>query len=292
MKRLITGALALLFSLVASATTLNPIQLLNPAGSSSGQAIVSTGASSAPAWGGVGLNGIAAIAGNTLIGNATSSSAVPTAVSVSNCAGTSSALNYTSGSGFSCNGSINALTVSGNAVGTSGGTIPLLNGVNTWSGAQTFSALITPSSTIGIKGTAGNDNANAGSIGEFVSSNVAAGSAVALTTTVSANVTSISLTAGDWEVWGFVGIVTGGSTVVSTEQGGLSAVSATLPTLGTGGAQFFHPITLPTGQGMYESVGTVRVSLASTTTIYLVANFAFSTSTCSAYGFIGARRRR
>lgn len=158
--------------------------------------------------------------------------------------------------------------------------------------AITASSTITPSQTSGIVGTTTNNSANAGSVGEFISSNVASGSAVALTSGTTANITSIPLTAGDWDIYGFVGIVTGGSTVVTSEQGGLSATTATLPTLGSGGAQFFHPLTLPTGQGMYESVGAVRVTLASSATIFLVANFAFSTSTCSAYGFVGARRRR
>jgi len=42
--------------------------------------------------------------------------------------------------------------------------------------------------------------------------------------------------------------------------------------------------TLPTG--------TMRLSLASTTTVYLSGNCNFSTGTCTAFGFIGARRRR
>lgn len=121
MKRLLTGALALLFSLVASATTLNPIQLLNPAGSISGQAIVSTGASSAPAWGGVGVNGIAAIGANTVLANATGSSASPTALAVPSCSAGGNALNWTSGTGFTC-----ASTIPGRLLNvqrfTSGGT--------------------------------------------------------------------------------------------------------------------------------------------------------------------------
>lgn len=113
MKRFIVGAFVALFSLIASATTLNPIQLLNPAGSSSGQAIVSTGSSTVPAWGGVGVNGIAAIAANTVLANATGSSASPTAFAMPSCTGAANALGYTSGTGIICNGSINAATLGG-----------------------------------------------------------------------------------------------------------------------------------------------------------------------------------
>lgn len=55
-----------LFASVAHATTLNPIQLLNPTGSTSGQAILSTGAGTAPAWGNVSA---AALTGITPVAN-------------------------------------------------------------------------------------------------------------------------------------------------------------------------------------------------------------------------------
>lgn len=45
---------------------------------------------------------IAPIAANTLVGNATSGSATPTAVAIPSCSSTGQALNYTSGSGFTC----------------------------------------------------------------------------------------------------------------------------------------------------------------------------------------------
>lgn len=118
MKRLLTGIFIALYAVIASATTLNPIQLLNPAGSTSGQAIVSTGASTAPAWGGVGLNGIAAIAANTVLANATGSSASPTAFAMPSCSTSSSALNWTSGTGATCNTTINAATLGGATLAT------------------------------------------------------------------------------------------------------------------------------------------------------------------------------
>lgn len=103
MKRLFLGAFALILSIAADATTLNPIQLLNPAGSSSGQAIVSTGASTAPIWGGVGVNGIAAIGANTVLANATAGSASPTAFAMPSCVQSgNAALNWASGTGFTC----------------------------------------------------------------------------------------------------------------------------------------------------------------------------------------------
>lgn len=107
------GASLALFSSIAFAATLIPVPLLNPVGSTAGQAIVSTGASSAPAWGGVGLNGISAIAGNTVVVNASSASASPSAFAMSSCSGASAALGWVTNSGFACNTNINAATLGG-----------------------------------------------------------------------------------------------------------------------------------------------------------------------------------
>ena len=96
------GASLALVSSIAFGTTLSPITLLNPSGSSSGQAIVSTGSGTAPAWGGIGMNGIAAIAANTVLANATGSSASPTAFSMPSCSGGANALSWVSGTGFTC----------------------------------------------------------------------------------------------------------------------------------------------------------------------------------------------
>ena len=62
----------------------------------------------------------------------------------------------------------------------------------------TFANAITPSTTNGIVGTTLGDNAVAGSVGEYVSSTVA-NNTVSFSNGTPLNVTSISLTAGDWE---------------------------------------------------------------------------------------------
>jgi hypothetical protein len=77
MKKII-GAFAALFSAVAFGATLTPVQLLNPTGSSAGQAIVSTGSSSAPGWGNVpvaNVTGAAPLASPVLTGTPTAPTA-------------------------------------------------------------------------------------------------------------------------------------------------------------------------------------------------------------------------
>lgn len=102
MKRLIASLAAALVALSASAATLSPVQLLNPAGSSSGQAIISTGSSTAPTWGSVSSGSLGPQAANTVIANATGSSASPTAFAMPSCSATGNVLNWTTSTGFTC----------------------------------------------------------------------------------------------------------------------------------------------------------------------------------------------
>lgn len=138
-------------------------------------------------------------------------------------------------------------------------------------------------------GTSTNDDAAAGKIGEAVSSSVALGSAVALTTVTAANVTSISLTAGDWDVSSNIAF-TGSATAVVYAGGGVNTTSATLPTEGTRMNWLGRSGALPVDPSF--AVPRVRVSIAATTTVYLVAQASFTGGTCSAYGTLFARRAR
>ena len=159
-------------------------------------------------------------------------------------------------------------------------------------GALIMAGALTPSQTGGIIGTTTNNSANAGSVGEFISATLASGSAVALTTTVVANVTSISLTAGDWDVTGVVAFNFGATTSFTDVAGGVSSTSASLGALGS----FFDYATAATvpvaGPSPTWTVPVTRLSLSGTTTVFLVARGTFTVSTLSAFGFIRARRVR
>ena len=150
------------------------------------------------------------------------------------------------------------------------------------------------SSTSGVIGTTTNDNAAALSVGELVSSVVGVGSPVALTTNTDANVTSISLTAGDWDVWGNVGFFGNSSTLVTILTGWISSTSATRPD----GSLYANMLFASTGLLISSlspcgfCVPSQRFSLSGTTTIYLSARATFTVSTMGAYGGIYARRRR
>jgi hypothetical protein len=148
--------------------------------------------------------------------------------------------------------------------------------------------------TAGIVTTATNDDAAAGKIGEYLSQDVLVGSAVSMTSGSAITIASISLTAGDWTVHGGIVFVPAASTVVSRL---ISAISPTTNAFGysnpAGGGMNSFAASFVTGTPNHVlSSGTRRVSLASTTTIYLVGFASFTTSTMTAYGFIGARRER
>lgn len=155
---------------------------------------------------------------------------------------------------------------------------------------------ITFSSTSGIIGTTTNDNAAAGSVGEYVSSQILLGSHVSYTTsTVAQNLTSISLTAGDYDIEGNIVWDGAGATQVAQLAGWISVISATFPdTSLTSGITYGVTTFSPFVAGAYIgfTVPKVRVSISTTTTIYISAYAAFGVSTLNMSGGIYARRIR
>jgi hypothetical protein len=148
---------------------------------------------------------------------------------------------------------------------------------------------LTPSQTNGIVGTTTNNNANAGSVGEFVSSTV---TTAAITNSTVTNVTSISLTAGDWDLWGNIVTNPAGTTTQSFLQCGISTTTAAYPA--APGFSIFAGVTGGIAAGTQASLiaPNIRLSLSSTTTVFLVATVAYAASTLTIAGNISARRRR
>jgi hypothetical protein len=143
MKRLILAALAAIATFAAHAATTVPPSLINPAGSTAGQAIVSTGPSTAPGWSKVSVAGLAAQAANTVLANVTASSASPTAFAMPSCSTSTSALQYTSGTGFTCftgSAPLASPTFTGTVTitNTSGNSLIVNGSGNSGSGAQFF----------------------------------------------------------------------------------------------------------------------------------------------------------
>ena len=137
--------------------------------------------------------------------------------------------------------------------------------------------------------SATNDSATAGEVGETISSAIVSGSATALTSSTAKNVTSISLTAGDWNVSGNV-VFVGTSSTISVRT---AVIGTTSVTIADDGYQSYnnYPTSTLSESGSC-ALPSRRFSLASTTTVYLVCRCTFGAGSVSAYGFIQARRVR
>jgi len=151
---------------------------------------------------------------------------------------------------------------------------------------------VTFSTTTGIVGTTTNNNAAAGSVGEYISSSVDSGTPVSATSGAAFNVTSISLTAGDWDVWGTVGSVPNAATTTTNMFCWISTTSASFTGPPNSGGANTWQLPVAAGVGLYLTMPHFRVPLGSTTTVYLSALITFAVNTNAGYGFIGARRRR
>lgn len=146
----------------------------------------------------------------------------------------------------------------------------------------------TPSTGVFV-GVTNGGNAAAGQVGEVISSTVAVGSAVSLTSVTPKTVTSISLTAGDWDVEGAVVFGNPGTTTLTTYITAVNTTTNVLPAAG-----LYSQAYPNSSAGLTPSAPTPyqRISVGSTTTVFLVAYAAFAVSTLTAYGFISARRAR
>ena len=168
-----------------------------------------------------------------------------------------------------------------------------LTGDETVAGIKTFSARIVPSSTQGIRGTITNDNAVSGSIGEFIISSVPLGSAIAMSNGVVANIASISLTAGDWDVIVSFSSVSTSSVTVNNVIGTVSLTSLFIEPqarfLLNNPTGLVYPISSIIASGITPML---RVSAAAPLTVYYTASAGFSGGSLSIYGHIRARRIR
>jgi hypothetical protein len=155
-----------------------------------------------------------------------------------------------------------------------------------------MSTTLTVQGKLSGKGTTTNDNASAGYIGEYVESVIAGGSAVS--SSGSGNfftVTSISLTAGDWDI----SLLCIGSKAGTTTDSFFAGIGTADGNSSAGINQSTNAAYgfIPTAA--YQSstaVPSYRVSIASTTVYYFKAFFEYTGTAPTAYGRISARRVR
>jgi hypothetical protein len=133
-------------------------------------------------------------------------------------------------------------------------------------------------------GVTDGSDAAAGQVGELLT---ASGGPIGLTTNVAANIASLPLPAGDFEVWGNIHFAASGTTHPTQCAASISTVSGAngpWPTL--------IGATFNTGANINMAAGQTRVSGAAGSTVYLVGSGIFTGGAMPASGQIWARRVR
>lgn len=134
-------------------------------------------------------------------------------------------------------------------------------------------------------------NPLAGEIGEYITAQILSGAAISLTSGTAANIASISLTAGDWDITGGVQFVNGATTSTTFQGVWISTTSATFSALADDGYVSYNGGAFVNYNAAYAT-GVKRLQLSSTTTVFISVLSNFTVSTCTAYGKIRARRAR
>jgi hypothetical protein len=250
------------------------------------------------ALGSIGVSGAANFGGNLTVANSARTTLTGNviiggtlSVSANGGATTLTSLTVTGSSNF------NAVTVSGSAsfngnINANGNFIMTASANAAFTGNVTVSGAAKLAGKNDIAGTTTNDNAPAGYIGEYVSSIIT--SPASLSNNTNANLTTISLTPGDWDVWAEVQFLGAASTTMRLIECGINTASGSITTQ----PGFFGSIGASDSTIWVSNVqttvkcGPTRVTLTGTTTYYINALAQFGTSTCTMQGGIFARRAR
>lgn len=157
-------------------------------------------------------------------------------------------------------------------------------------GTDNLILVSTDTSRASATGVTDGSNAAAGNVGEFASVQRLSTAAASLTTATDTVVTTLSLTAGDWDVWASAGF-TLSPNVTGSWKSWLNVGGAVAPSVDQVGGNATGTVSPNPSQAIIP-VTPMRVSSAATTTINLGATVTFSNGTVTAWGKIMARRRR
>ena len=216
-----------------------------------------------------------------------------------NSAGSSGNVMITNGSGTM---SWVAGTISGIALGSNLANLTATDATLTFSGTYNGSTARTIGINLGnsnkwnaiqeLPGVTNASNATTGYEGEYMSSLVAEGSKVSGATTTAENMTTLSLTAGDWDVEGHVNFYL--DTLDAGEfqiEAGFNTTTKTLPTDGTQHYCMVEFADVTTG---YTTITLTRkrYNVNTNTTVYCVFKSTYSGTDIAAFGSMTARRVR
>jgi hypothetical protein len=128
-------------------------------------------------------------------------------------------------------------------------------------------------------------------VGSYVEFVLASAGAVALVSGTAKTIIGFQLPAGDWDVDGLFQSVPANTTVVSQFASSYSLVANTLDiTAGRVVSPPMPPVTYNGTVGVHILLPPCRFNLSVPTPLYLTGFAIFTTSTCSAFGLVRARR--
>lgn len=195
---------------------------------------------------------LATQAANTVLANVTGSTASPTAFTMPSCSTSSSALNYTLGSGWSCNTSINAASLGGNAAATYA---PLASPALT--GTPTAPTAAAGTNTTQLATTAFAQNAVTGGANAGSFTTLAASGTSTLAGVTATSMTNTGLTAKSF-------VYSGTGSVMSSVAG----TNGQLLIGSTGNAPVAATLTATSGQTtITNGAGSITVGLANPLTV-------------------------
>jgi hypothetical protein len=163
----------------------------------------------------------------------------------------------------------------------------------TWSGTASALTTLSAAAGVAVHGTNTNDNAAAGYVGEYIESKSSAANSFPATGTLG-DATSISLTAGDWDVTMMTAAIPGPATTFTYHNCGISTTSGNSGTGLNQGENWSGTLAnAVTNSSMIgATVSNYRMSLSATTTVYGKVQAGF-TGTAPTYGYrLSARRVR
>jgi hypothetical protein len=181
------------------------------------------------------------------------------------------------------NTDLSGVTGSGQFVGTNSPTLvtPTLTTI-------TATTLAFSPTTGGIIGTTQSTTANAGNVGQIFTSQIVAGTPVSISSNTPTDLTSVTVTAGDWDIWGNLTFLSNSLTVTSM-MAWTNLTSATAPD------QSLIAMTqqnTPGGNNASCVVPLQRVNVSTSTPIYISGQATYITGSLTMCGEIFCRRRR
>lgn len=223
---------------------------------------------------------------NTILTMASNTTAFNTCVLTSGTTAASwnSSYIFDNGAGvLSITGTANQVIASGS---TGDITLSLPQSIATTSAVQFGSVSFSNTATGGVVGTTTNDSASTGYVGEAQESNIPLASAISILNSTPKTLTSISLTAGDWDVTGSIIFLPTGN--MSSALAGISLTNNVLPDP----SRYTQVSTAAINGNQGLIAPATRISIASTTTVYIVGQCTFTTGAATFAGTIKARRVR